>query len=206
MSELGEGPSTNNTTIETVRAIPESRNQIITKREEIPTLVELPLVEACENLYDRNIQTLSSSANSNDINPENPDNSFANIIIDYNSLSGENKKIVEILIKDGKADMIGNYDNRAVVRLRFPLARGTQVKELQEVSVWISEQFRKQPMTWAPTMNVDDVAKMYMSEEVKDVDPQKLAEEIGYYYSPEEKLFYLSEEHYKKVKDGLVTG
>ena len=40
-----------------------NRNQRIAHKERIAQIVEPPLIKACEELYDKNIMTLESSAN-----------------------------------------------------------------------------------------------------------------------------------------------
>src|ERR1035437_10524830 len=60
-----------------------------TTRESLSKLVEAPLLEACEDLYDKNIRTAMSSANKKDIEY----GGHAYIDIDFDSLSEENKAI-----------------------------------------------------------------------------------------------------------------
>ena len=63
---LEENSSNLQEKLEKVQPIEESAGQKIT-RENIREFVEAPLVEACEIFYDKNIRTLSSSANRKDI-------------------------------------------------------------------------------------------------------------------------------------------
>ncbi|MCL4387488.1 hypothetical protein M1307_03815, partial [Patescibacteria group bacterium] len=72
--------------IHEVEPIERSRSEMIKTRGEIKDLVESPLVEACEKLWDLNILTLASSANLKDIG------SSAYLVLDFDSLSDQNKE------------------------------------------------------------------------------------------------------------------
>src|SRR3989344_7459093 len=82
-----------------VKPVQESRNMIVRTRDQLRELVEFPLLRACEELYDKNIRTLSTSANEQDIKYQN-----AHIIIDFGSLSEENKEIGKQLGEIHRAD------------------------------------------------------------------------------------------------------
>ena len=187
--------------IEEVVVIPESRNQVITKREQIPQLVEQPLVSACENLYDKNIRTLSSSANSQDLLTKNTPECFANIVVDFDTLSEENKKIIAQLTEEGKATALEDYDERVCYQLKFPISKATTIEELTFASTQSADKFQKQPMTWAPTYSLLEIAEIYQNSELLSMAPQDIANETGYFYDSESKLFYESEEHFAKAKD-----
>ena len=60
----------------------------ILKKEDLKEVVEPPLLTACEILYDKNIETKSSSANK-----DNVEQGFAYIYIDYDTLSPANQEI-----------------------------------------------------------------------------------------------------------------
>ncbi len=72
-----------------------SEGVIVKKREYIKDIVDLPCLESCLDLYDKNIQTIGSSANQQDINL------YGSITINYDSLSEENKKVVTFLQSKG---------------------------------------------------------------------------------------------------------
>ena len=76
----------NSDSIENVEKI-ESSRVILRTREDIDKFVEAPLVDACKIFYDKNIETLLSSANKGDVGHG------AYIEIDFRSLSEENKEI-----------------------------------------------------------------------------------------------------------------
>ena len=77
---------------------------IICDRAGLKYIVTPPLVKACEYLYDLNIRT--TSAGSNSLNE-------LGVWIEYESLSKENKKVVEQLTKKGLV-VRGNSDNKDV--------------------------------------------------------------------------------------------
>jgi hypothetical protein len=68
---------------------------IVKDRSDIEKIVEGPCLEACLDLYDKNIRTIDSGANKNDIGR----NGF--IGINYDSLDDENKKVVAKLVQKG---------------------------------------------------------------------------------------------------------
>ncbi|MEI6237241.1 MAG: hypothetical protein WCP03_01400 [Candidatus Saccharibacteria bacterium] len=62
----------------------------IVDREDLKNYVELPLLGICEELYDKGIVTVASSANKQDI-----DSGYCSLLINFESLSKENKDIVQ---------------------------------------------------------------------------------------------------------------
>lgn len=175
-----------------------SRNQLIRARTEISEIVDKPLVPACEAFYDLNIQTLSSSASKENFQEEGD---TANIIIDYGSLSEANRRIVDQMIADGVGQMLGEYDSWVAVRFGFPIDRTTTVRQIENLSLDLASRFKKQKMTWAPTYTQKQIAGFYASPEVEQMGPAEVSEQTGYFYSPEDGLFYESEEHYNKAHE-----
>ncbi len=192
-----EIPAQSDVQIQEIEAIPESRNQTIATREQIPSLVEKPLVASCQRLYDNNLETLSSSANAKDID------GGGYIFIDLDSMSDHNKKVAEELTAAGRATIHDDYDRRNVVRLAIPLSETSTAIEIEHDANTLVEGFIKQKMLWAPTYTMQDIANIYRSDEVLSMDPEELARETGYYYSPEDGVFYVSLEHYDKVHEEI---
>ncbi|GHV26783.1 hypothetical protein FACS1894176_07920 [Bacteroidia bacterium] len=75
-----------------MQPIYETAGRTITEKKEIKNMVEAPLVNACEILFDKNIPTFDSSANTENNKKE------AWISIIFDELSEENK---EIALKNG---------------------------------------------------------------------------------------------------------
>lgn len=72
-----------------------SEGAIVSAREQLAKIIDLPALKAVELLYDKNVQTHSSSANHLDCG------GFATINICHDSLSDENKAISDGMIADG---------------------------------------------------------------------------------------------------------
>ncbi|MEN9647864.1 MAG: hypothetical protein RLY57_668 [Candidatus Parcubacteria bacterium] len=107
-------------------------------RESLAQVVEAPLLGACQMLYDKGIETLMSSANSNDIRGGN-----AYIDINYTRLSDENKKIAEEL--GGRMFKMHGPEPRIVcVKITFPVDTTTTVGDIRKVSIETCSRFVQQ--------------------------------------------------------------
>ena len=175
-----------------VPAIEESRNQMIVKREQLKKLIEQPLLEACEELYDKNIRTLSASANQRDIQAGE-----VYIIIDFDSLSEENQRIAQQY-----AEPI-DYDDGKAVKVIIPVTDKTALDEIIRETKKIAGTFQKQPAIWIPVYTLENIQKTAGKHGYKDIpdDPEYWAKETGYFYDPKSKNFYLSEEHFQKANE-----
>lgn len=169
-----------------VPAIEESRNQMITNRSELSQLIEKPLLKACEEFYDKNIRTLSTSANKKDMKAGE-----VYIILDFSSLSKENKKIALQFSSPIK------YDEFQAVKIIIPIKENTTPDEIAKEAERIAGIFQIQSANWIPKYTLDDLKNIYgiPKDETKYDDPG-IWEEL--YYDPNEKIFYMSEEHFKK--------
>jgi len=174
-----------------VLAIQESRNQMITTRDQIISFVEQPLLGACEDMWDKNVRTLSTSANQKDIEVGE-----AYIIIDFDSLSEENKKAAQQL-----AEPI-DYDGMKAIKIPISVSETTTTDEISRKAAEIAGTFKRQPATWIPKYRLEYLKKAYgIAPEETDYDDPSVWE--GYYYDPKEKVFYMSEEHYKKANEEI---
>lgn len=115
-----------------LEAIQESRNTTVRYREQLAALVERPLLSACEELYDKNIITLGTSANVQDVEYndwENPGQKKpgdgAYIIIDFDTLSTKNQEIGKSLGEVYFADD-GNQ-----LKIVIPLTRESTFEDVQ---------------------------------------------------------------------------
>lgn len=172
-----------------IEPIEKGRNAMFRNRDEIKEYVEPPLVDACENFWDLNVRTLNSSANSKDIGHQ------AYIIIDYNSLSEDNKKIA---LESGVLDE--NYDGRPVVNIGIPVNESTVAEEIKTKAIEISRKFQKQKATWIPSWTLQDMKQWYGIEPEDDRFGIDAFREEGFYYDSESNKFYASEEHSQKAK------
>ena len=174
-----------------VLAIQESRNQMITTRDQIISFVQQPLLGACEDMWDKNVRTLSTSANQKDIEVGE-----AYIIIDFDSLSEENKKAAQQL-----AEPI-DYDGMKAIKIPISVSETTTTDEISRKAAEIAGTFKRQPATWIPKYRLEYLKKAYgIAPEETDYDDPSVWE--GYYYDPKEKVFYMSEEHYKKANEEI---
>lgn len=176
------------TKIGEIKPIEESRNTIVQSREQLKELVEGPLLSACEELYDKNIRTLSTSANKKDIQY-----GTAHLIVDFDSLSEENKGIGEQLGEIHRADKM----NQLVINI--PLTEQSTASEVKEFAESVAHKFKNQPMTWAPTYTLEQMRQIYgIDPNDETYDVEAFADQ--FYYDPEKKLFYPSEELAQKSK------
>lgn len=169
-----------------------SRNQLIVKKEMIKDLVEEPLVPACEELYDKNIQTLESSANITDLIHRK----HVGIVIEYDSLSQENK---DVAFKYFGGFVLSEDDIR-VVSIKIPVETNSQIKEIIDKSLLEVAKFKKQPLSWSKTFTFKEVVKIItLSEEISGYSPEDFTD--YFYYDKESEIFYLSQEHYNKINE-----
>ena len=167
--------------------IEQSSSSVVRSREDLKNLVELPLLNACEILWDNNIRTIASSANKKDLLDGN-----ARIVIDFNSLSKENKKIAMNI-----GDPYDYADTRAL-NIDIPVHEGTQVENIENAARIIVSGFKSQPMIWAEKYSLDDIREQLL---LKEMTIEEAKQATGLYYDDESGYFYRSEEQFKKSSD-----
>lgn len=178
--------------ISEVAPIKESRNSKIRTREELKQFVETPLLKACEELYDKNIKTISTSANKND----SIHNVGGHVVIDFDMLSDENKRIGE------QFGTVAYADGKNQLDIVIPMSEATTIKEIEDLAGSIAHRFKKQKMTWAPVWTMAELQALYgMSPDDPEAGPGDFAE--LFYYDEDSKLFYLSKEHAEKVHEKI---
>ncbi|MCM8784234.1 MAG: hypothetical protein NC818_05630 [Candidatus Omnitrophica bacterium] len=146
--------------------------RIRNKKEDIPRLIELPLREAVETLYDKNILTIRSSADRNDIQY-----GFAYIEGELNSLSEENGRELRRMVNEGIAEIEGVY-----FRLKVKVNTQTTVEIVRDSFINIARRFYYQPPIWIERERFtwESFKERYLISEDKDVLP--FVEKMGYYY------------------------
>lgn len=175
-----------------VDAIEQPRNQMVKQRTDLAKLIEKPLLAACEILYDKNIRTYAASANKKDI----ADGAY--IILDYDTLSAENRRIA------GQHGEVLDYDGGKAVKIIFPTTKTTAVPEIREKSLEIARQFKTQEATWIPSYTAEHILlQVYGSPQNIPLDRKRairnLAKELGMFYDSKSEKFYYSREHFDKV-------
>lgn len=177
--------------ISEVAPIRESRNTMVRTREQLRELVEGPLLSACEEFYDKNIRTLSASANKQDIKY-----GAAHIVIDFDSLSKENKEIGKQIGEVYWADNINQLD------IKISISADSTFEEIKAFAESIAHKFTKQEMTWAPSYTLEQVRKIYgIDSNDESYGIEAFADQ--FYYDKDKKLFYMSEEHARKARETI---
>ena len=178
-------------TIADIDAIQESRNSYIKTRKDLSKFVEVPLLKAFLVLYDKNVQVMSTSANSKDVGHH------AYININYDTLSDENEVIGR---KFGQISFADGFNHLSI---QLPIKNSSvRVNEIEKYFVDIANAFKPQKMTWARTYTWEQLLKIYATtpEQAKRKGWTPKTFSDNYYYDQKERLFYLSEEHYRKSK------
>lgn len=204
-----------------VPAIEESGETFRT-REQIKDLVEQPLLTACEELYDKNVQTLASSANQKDIQ-----RGEAYILIDFDSLSEENQKIARQYAEPKQGD--GHWSSGKTVKIIIPISESTTVDDVSRRATEIAKTFVKQRATWIrkikmkdPQSTLEDLKKAFgIDPKATGYDDPSVWWNYGYaydpakkvffsrefiekyYYDPKEDVYYESEEQYRKANEEI---
>lgn len=190
MSENNEIPIKTTIPISEIKAIKETRGQMFKTRDEIAKHVEPPLVLACEHFWDLNIRTMESSANSENVGGD------AGIVIDYDSLSDENKKIAK-----ESAEILENYDGKPAAHFKIPITNETTLEQVEQQVSAFAERFQKQKTSWIPSYSLQEMRKMYdIGLDEVEYGPEAFAKE-GWHYDDKNQRFYLSEEHCRKVNE-----
>ena len=127
-----------NTTIAEVKRIG-GKPVVLHTREDLDTLVEMPLLDACKILFDKNIITLSSSANAQTVSGIRALPVY--ILFDRDKLSAENLRIAEEF-ETGKRTLEGVKITR--LGIRIPCDPSTSVQEVYEKAVRAANVFSDQ--------------------------------------------------------------
>ena len=205
---------TSSTLISQLEPIERSRNTILLNRDMLAEFVENPLLKPCQDLWDKGILTMASSANKKDLG------SYAYLILDWDSLSEENRKIAKacatkfVLPQESEiyifqkpvnervvwVDPRPHYDKRGAITIAIPVNESTNVSEIERGVVEVTDKFKKQNANWVKGFSIDDLRKWYGMDDTDICNPEDFVES-GYYYDEESQLFFLSEDLFK-LKDG----
>jgi hypothetical protein len=186
-----EGPNSNlekeKIKIADIEPITESRNTEIKNREDLVGLVEGPLLSACQELYDKNIRTTSTSANKNNIQ-----SGFVGLDIEFDTLSDRNREIGKTLGE------VSFFDGMNILHIDIPITASSTFGEVQAKAEEIARKFERQPYS-VITYTLQDLRKFYsIDPDDESFGPESFSD---YYWSPEHQLFFLSEEQFKKATE-----
>lgn len=173
-------------------------------RNRFPKYIEIPCLEACLKLYDLNIKTFSSGCNK--INYDN-----AHIQIDYQSLSEENKKIVEELIRNNLATK-EFYNNMEYVTIFTKTNLNDDVHDVSNKLLEIVKLFAYQDVLYG-FISLEEFKKQAaeMSMEFRYVDGELIPYNESSYAdldeledAKREVLFYVEEQVQDAIDEGRV--
>jgi hypothetical protein len=188
--------------IRNIQPIQLSQGQEVRQMADLERFVEGPALPACQDLYDKNIKTISASANQKDAN------GLAYIDVDYDTLSDENKRIAA---ENGEimTYMIGEAaqpieDQPKAVKLAVPVTPEDTEETVASKLFELSERLQPQDLRWAPTYSLADLKKVYGYDSEEPVNLEDFVGE-GYYYDPNSKLFHLSEELFRKSQETISS-
>lgn len=128
-------------------------------RDYISLYADEACLESCQALYDLNIQTVNSGANT-----DNKDNIQADgfIGIIYDTLSEENQAIVNEMIKQGIIESKKKYGDYTIFYLRVPLTSSSTVGEISDKLMYLVSQFRQQDVLYG-RYTYEDIDLQYKS-------------------------------------------
>jgi len=176
-----------------VPAIQKSRDVLIASRNKIAEIVESPLVEACKILYDKNIRTIWTSANTRNI--EEKDTSA--ISIDFDDLSSENQQIA---VENGFDIYHHPHTGKKTLNFKIPADESTTCEEFSKKAIEFANLFKKQPPReeLIPRYTIRELNEMYCTESDNPSDF-----EHTWYYDPQSQLFFRSREHFEKFNEKI---
>ena len=160
------------------------REALIVTRDKLPNVIEKPCLEACIDLYDKNIRTVASNSNIQyaTIGPHESRGLF--IHIDYNSLSGENKRIAhelqnKKLVEINTNDTYGGITKKVIIKgepEKTTRSFGRPVYNIQafeEKSVRIAEMFQDQDVLYGRYKPEEVVQQILDTENIQDEETGK---------------------------------
>lgn len=180
----------------------EKKIPVISSISELEKYTDSFCLDIVEELYNKNIRVLSSNIGSYD-KYNGTSGIEIKIVIDFNSLSDENKKVVAVLVKN----ILAVIDNN-VVTIIVPVNKKFTAGDITQAFNTINDCFKMQDVKYG----------IYTYEQLRDIickhhvlDPYKFNNEyIGefkpdIYFDKETSLYYENEELYNKHINYLKT-
>lgn len=148
-------------------------------------------------LYDRNIQTLWSSANFADFF-----HGAAQISLDWETLSEANRQILTAY-PHHELTTIEGLDVK-IAGLYIPIDPEDTPLTTQQRAAALAQQFEIQPFSWAPTWSMAEARTSIAVDGINllNLNEDELGQRLiqaGYYFDTTSDRFYISEEHFQKV-------
>ena len=193
-----------------------NRNETQPNEENLADLVEAPLLEACRLLVRKNIRTLSSSANREDVGGN------AHIMIDADHLSEDNLRILRELgaVEVPKGHWYHHFS------LKMSVDENTTAAEVAAHFLEIANRLQAQAYTWAQRTNFADLI-IVMDPRTRGMSPEDRAwvntqdivkvygepmswtahvsEQVaqGAYYDTTSRTLYASRDDYEREQSSL---
>lgn len=180
-----------NLTLDKIAPIHQSSVWIL-ERETMVQAVELPVLNACLVLYDKNIKTVVSSANVNHIATRLP----AYITLDTGTMYGENRDIAREVCET-------TSDGRELAGILVPLPEDLSVLKISESAVAVAERFKLQSNAWAGLTLVEVQHSWGNIIGQQGAGLRMTAGDFvreGYFYDPGIDLLFKSQEHLRKAQ------
>ena len=132
---------------------------IVKNREDLKKIIEAPCLEACLDLYDKNIQTVNSSANAREIGD------MAYIGINYDSLDNENRKILDFLVEEGIIEPFELSDNPEqrggrIFAIKVPVFEDDSVGTISDRFMQIASKFQPQDVLYGKHDKVQLISEL----------------------------------------------
>ncbi|MGB2599029.1 MAG: hypothetical protein WBC99_01110, partial [Candidatus Omnitrophota bacterium] len=186
-----------------------SRGVSVQKAEDLDGLVEEPLLEACKILFEKNIDTISTTANETNLQYLLNDDGghYATISVNYDRLFPENKVIADDLV-DGRRNLENIRFYRAIdeglrmtptLLIRIPITYETTIQEVHEKAVRVANLFKKQKYIPSDVRTLGEFRKLLGDPEAT----VEMFQEDGYYYDEENELIWSSREDYEKSLESV---
>lgn len=175
-------------------------------RESIKYYADEACVEACELLYDLNIQTFYSGGN---VDGKEDVDSFAFIGISHDTLSEENKNVVKQLIECGIIESVMDNSSRGegnTITVSVPINSNDLVGLVSDKLMMIVRQFVPQDVLYGKT-TIEEIKSHYpqkengkfydyltMGELTSQELEERLQEELSQYYSDNDGNLFLTKD------------
>lgn len=183
---------------------------IVKDREDLRKIIEEPCLPACLTLYDKNIQTVNSSANRREIGRQ------AYIGINYDSLDENNKKVLDKLIEDGmmeRLDLSDNPEQRGGrdVMIKVPVFEDDTVGKVSDRFMQIVSAFQQQDVLYG-RLDEEQLFQHVFDVYGEDLHPDEngnvefeeieniLTTAYGYVYDEKLHIFWETQDLYDKHK------
>lgn len=179
--------------IKDVEPIESSGSTLLTK-DTMKDYVEEPCLDACMYLYNLNIQTYMSSANKKNVG------NFGSISIYFDdSLSDENKQIIQDLINRGNKNLkIDEYDV-AIASIDVPITEETTVGEVKDEFMKIVSKLKIQDVLYGRFSREEVIEYIRDMASCRDLDvDEETIKELGFCYCKEDDIYFKNEELLRK--------